>query len=97
MNAEVLETVDTLKYLKRGVELVKTMNDFLASHKESEEINWYKVAVIKGATFGEYYKMWLEGSHLIANHVLLEEGLPQRISPRQDAFLTSFDKEHSLL
>lgn len=96
LKAELQETVDTLKYLRYGTKAVEGMNEFLIQNKPTTRVNWDMMRMIKGAVFGEYLKMRHEGSQSIANEVLLQEGVPQRLTTRQSLYLSHIDEQHNL-
>ena len=92
MSPEHLEAVNNLRYLEYGVKATKATNDYLANgNRETQEINWYAYNIYKGIVYGAFLRLRGEGSALIGKHILLEDGVPQSLSPRQQEFLDRFD------
>lgn len=96
LRAEHREVIDTIKYLRFGTKVVTGMNEFLAKNKPTVEVNWDVLRMIKGAVYGAYLKMDHEGSRTIANEVLLQEGVKQKLTPRQELYLSHIDEQFAL-
>ncbi len=97
MNPEMLEQLNNLRYFEYGIKSIKGVNDYLAAgNKETPEINWYAYIIFKGIVSGIYERLRNEGSQPIANGLLLEEGISQKLSPRQEGYLAKVDKEFNL-
>lgn len=94
--SELSELVDRPRLLKQGISKVKAMNDYLANHKPIKTVTFENMEMQKKANNVRYYDMWKNGDKLIANSILLTEGLSQRLSPKQEEFLTQFDTKHNL-
>ncbi len=89
---DFLETVNNLRYFEYGIKATKGVNDYLSQgHEETPELNWYTYTIFKGVVSGIYERLRNEGSQLIANHILLEEGVPQALSERQVKRLEYYD------
>jgi len=92
MSPENLETINNLRYFEYGIKSVKGVNDYLAAgNPETAEINWYTYVIFKGIVSGVFERLRNEGSQSIANHILLEEGVPQTLSSRQKDRLEYYD------
>ncbi len=92
MNPEMLEQLNNLRYFEYGIKAVKGINDYLAAGQaETHELNWYTYVIFKGVVSGIYERLRNEGSQILANHILLEENVPQRLTERQEARLTHYD------
>ncbi len=97
MKPELLEQINNLRYFEYGIKSVKGVNDYLAAgYAESPEVNWITYRIFKGVVAGIFERLRNEGSQLIANQILREEGLSQQLSPKQQDFLMEFDVKYSL-
>ncbi len=97
MNPELLEQINNLRYFEYGIKSIKGINDYLgAGNPETPEVNWYTYTIFKGIVSGIYERLRNEGSQLIANSVLLEEGISQKLSARQEDRLLAIDKKFNL-
>jgi hypothetical protein len=95
--AEVIETIDTVRYFTFANEVVKATNDYLAvKNKETDQLNWYALQIYRGIACGLFAKMRNSDDLLIARHISLERGISQTLTPRQDRFLNQFDQDHGL-
>lgn len=100
-----------LNTLRQAAVSSRTINDFLAENgpKPMEVyaadgktklydtvVDWDTLRVAKGIAYGLYLEMRTENAQVIANEILLQEGIPQRITARQNRFLYHFDQKYDL-
>lgn len=103
-----MKELNHLNALRQGAISTQTINDFLAengpkpatiyehgtTHKLYDTvIDWQTLAAVKGIVWGIYLEMRGQGVQAIANEILLEEGMPQRITGRQRRYLNRIDQQ----
>lgn len=108
MSSEVL---DHMRTFRQGIVSSHSINDFLAENGPTPmivevmqgtaevyktTIDWTMLSMIKGLVYGLYMEMKHDGAQLIANEILMQEGLPQYISKQNQEYLDNFDKKHHL-
>ena len=106
-----MRELNHLNTLRQAAVSTRTINDFLAENgpkpmtvyeedgktkRYNTVVDWDTLRIAKGIAFGLYLEMRSEGAQLIANEILLSEGIPQRITARQNRFLYHFDEEHDI-
>lgn len=59
-------------------------------------VDWQTLRIAKGIAWGLYLEMRTEGAEILAKEILLQEGVPQYITARQNRFLYYFDQEYDI-
>lgn len=101
-----MEALTHLNALRQGAISTHTVNDFLAENGPKPAIiykagtqeklyetviDWQTLTIIKGIVFGLYLEMRHDGVQMLANEILMQEGVMQHINPKQQARLDYYD------
>lgn len=101
-----MREINHMNTLRQAAVSCRTLNDFLGEHGAKPMqvyaadnktklydtvVDWQTLTVAKGIAYGLYLEMKSEGAEFLAKEILLQEGVPQYVTGKQQNRLDYYD------